>query len=131
MYVTIKRQRDKSLIDFLFPKKAKSKSIELEPHIMKQYTSNLLKLAKVGPLSTKGRPKVVISAHGVQAAMSKTVDDVARDKVYTLHIISLILILHYTGVRLGSVIAPDKKYAHKLKHRSKILVSTYSRYYSQ
>jgi hypothetical protein len=82
---------------------------------MKQYISNLLKLSTSGLLLTKGRPKVVISAHDVQAVISKTVDDVARDKAYTLQIISLILILLYTGVRLGSVIAPDKKFAQEWK----------------
>jgi hypothetical protein len=68
----------------------------------------VLKLAILGLLSTNGRPKVVISAHDVQAAISKTVDDVARDKAYTLQIISLILILLYTGVRLGSFIATER-----------------------
>lgn len=58
---------------------------------------------------------MVIGAHDVQAAISKTVDDVARDKAHTLQIISLILILLYTGVRLGSVIAPDKQYAEEWK----------------
>jgi hypothetical protein len=55
----------------------------LEPHILKQYISNLLKLSKVGLLSTKGRPKVVIGANDVQSAIKTTVDDVARDKANT------------------------------------------------
>jgi hypothetical protein len=39
----------------------------------KTTTINELKLAKLGLLSTKGRPKVVIGAHDVQAVISKTV----------------------------------------------------------
>jgi hypothetical protein len=76
---------------------------------MKTYTQQLLLLANEGLLSTSGRPKVVVTCNDVKNAIATNLaEEVARNSQYTLQLISMILILFYTGVRLASIVAPMK-----------------------